>query len=595
MRSELLVGVMALALVGCPDVKTPPVPIGSGAENCTNHIDDNGDGKIDCLDPKCIDTSACVFGEICDNARDDNNNMLIDCADPQCEGQTCGSNCLCVGGKKTTFDGSKDGGAVDAGVKVPVDSGVVDSGVVDSGFRDSGVIGVPDAGVCVGCGAGCTCVGGVKTESNCGDQSDNDQDLATDCADSDCATASCGTGCLCAAGRKTETLCNDGIDNNGLGGTDCADSDCTGQSCGIGCQCGASVKKEVLCSDGLDNDGDGASDCADSDCLGQSCGAGCQCGASVKTETLCGDGADNDGDGATDCADSDCVGAGTEVCDDGVDNTCDQAIDCGDAKCTGNAKCTGVVNDGLPCRNDNQCAGGLCYSEANTGLPNGACANLSNCVVATNAGCHGGTCLQVSGSSRTECRVPCTGNGLGSSGRCRAGFACVDPDEPKNASNNNNFCVALCTKDSECSTVASGYGCNVVSKRCDSKVKSALPYGADCTLASQCLGGICLTSLPGNTNGYCTGPCRNDLKACDDLDAGYCDVGPVSDNVSVCLKRCDFFNDCKRADREGCWQILGRQSTSVCQCLPATYSFGAEPTYGDTCCNGPPTSGTICP
>ena len=584
MRSHLFVGVVVLALAGCPENKPPPVTT-NGTENCTNHIDDNGDGKIDCLDPKCIDTSACVFGEICDNARDDNNNSLIDCADPQCEGQSCGPSCLCVGGKNTTFDGSKDGGPVDSGVKV-----------VDSGVRDSGVIVVPDAGVCVGCGAGCTCVGGVKTESNCGDQADNDQDLATDCADSDCASASCGTGCQCAGGRKTETVCDDGLDNNGLGGIDCADSDCLGLSCGAGCQCGASVKKELLCSDGLDNDGDGATDCGDSDCLGLSCGAGCQCGASVKKETLCADGLDNDGDRAIDCADSDCVGAGTEICDDGIDNTCDQSVDCGDPKCTGNAKCAGVVNDGLPCRTDNQCAGGLCYSEANTGLPNGACANASNCVVATNVGCHAGTCLQVSGSSKTECRIPCTGNGLGTTGRCRPGFACVDPDEPKNAANNNNFCIALCTKDSECSTIASGYGCNAFSKRCDSKVKTALPDGADCTMGSQCLGGVCLGNLPGNANGYCSAPCRNDLGTCDDVDAGYCNVDSVAgDNVSLCLKRCSFFGECKRSDREGCWKIVGKQTAPVCQCLPATYSFANQPTYGDTCCNGPPFSGTICP
>lgn len=582
MRSHLFVAVVVLALAGCPEVK-PPVTM-NDTENCTNHIDDNGDGKIDCLDPKCIDTSACVFGEICDNARDDNNNGKIDCADPQCEGQGCGLSCLCVGGVKQIFDGSKDGGMRDSGVVT----------VADSGVRDSGVVVVIDAGVCGGCGAGCTCVGGVKTESNCGDLADNDSDLSTDCADTDCASQSCGTGCLCAGGRKTETLCNDGIDNNGTGGTDCADSDCTSQSCGTGCLCAGGRKTETLCNDGIDNNGAGGTDCADSDCTGQSCGAGCQCAALVKKEVLCSDLNDNDGDGLTDCTDPDCVGAGTEVCNDGIDNTCDQAVDCADSKCTGDSKCSGV-NDGLPCRTDGQCAGGLCYSEANTGLPNGACANAINCTVGSNAGCHGTSiCLAVSGSSRTECRIPCTGDGLGSSGKCRVGFACVDPDEPKNAANNNNFCIALCTKDSECGTIASGYGCNLASKRCESKVKTALAYGADCTTSSQCLGGVCLVNLPGNSNGYCTGPCRNDLKVCD--TGGYCDVtSTAGDNVSLCLKSCNFFSDCKRADREGCWQITPRQSGAACQCLPATVSFSAQPAYGDTCCNGAPSSGTTCP
>jgi len=583
---------LLLALAACPapvsNVITPP-----GAENCTNGIDDNGDGKIDCLDPKCIETSSCVFGEICDNARDDNNNRQIDCADPQCEGQACGFNCLCVGGAKQIFDGSKDSGVAPRDAGRPVDSGtpMVDAGtpVVDAGTPvvDSGTP-VVDAGTdpCAGCNAGCTCTGGVRHEANCGDLADNDGDLAFDCADSDCATAMCGPGCTCAAGVKKETLCNDGIDNDGSGGIDCADSDCAAQSCGPGCSCAAGVKKETLCNDGVDNDGSGGIDCADSDCAAQSCGTGCQCVGSAKKELLCADAADNDGDGSADCADSDCVGAGTEVCNDGLDNTCDRAVDCADPKCSG--QCANL-NDGLPCIGDGQCAGGKCLSEAATGLPNGFCSNATSCTLGSNLGCHGGFC-RANGASNI-CRAPCTGTGTGSTGRCRTGYACFDPDGSSGTA--NSYCLPHCTADVECAGSGAGYGCNSFSKRCEAKDKSRKGYGAACTSETECEGGFCLAgpNFPGN---YCSGPCRNDLMNCG--VGGMCDkLASPTDNVSVCLKRCDDFSQCTRASEHyGCFYFTPPQVYSACQCLPSgnpVYVYMGTP-YPLYCCSGSVTGST---
>lgn len=572
-----------------------------GPETCTNGIDDNGDGKIDCFDPKCIDTSGCAFGEICDNARDDNSNRLVDCADPQCEGQGCGPSCLCVGGAKQVFNGAKDAGRPDAGSSTrDAGSPTRDAGlpVIDSGtmVRDAGTpmldagLQVIDAGVstCSGCSAGCSCVNGVKAETNCLDAADNDQDTAADCADSDCSGQSCGTGCVCVGTHKKETACTDGLDNNGLGGTDCFDSDCIGQSCGTGCMCVANHPKETVCADHIDNNGMGGTDCADPDCAGVSCGAGCQCVASSKKEVLCADTADNDGDGLADCADPDCVGVGTEICDDGIDNTCDRAIDCGDTKCTGTAKCTNV-GDGLPCTANKQCAGGKCFSELGDGAPNGMCSNLASCTLGTNAGCHGGFCLAAADNSFHFCRTPCIGRGLTEPGKCRVGYACYDPDP--NATAINSYCTALCTKDSECSASGAGYGCNLSSKRCESKVKGLLGYGAACSSPSQCEGRVCLIDAS-HLGGYCSGPCRNDLTNC--ASGGYCDKAPnAQDNVSTCLQSCSDFGMCRRPDRYGCWKVTPRQTGTACQCLPAGANFENQPTYGDTCCSGTST-GTIC-
>ncbi len=77
---------------------------------------------------------------------------------------------------------------------------------------------------------------------------------------------------------------------------------------------------------------------------------------------------------------------------------------------------------------------------------------------------------------------------------------------------------------------------------------------------------------------------------------GYCDKLPsATDNLSVCLQRCDNFDMCTRsADHYGCFRFTAYQTYSACQCLPAGYSVFvymnvAYPLY---CCSGSATSGT---
>ncbi len=68
-------------LVDCddPDCGSSNVCI---IEICNNGIDDDGDGWIDCSDSECFTKSCCI--EICDNGIDDNGNGLVDSDDPQC-------------------------------------------------------------------------------------------------------------------------------------------------------------------------------------------------------------------------------------------------------------------------------------------------------------------------------------------------------------------------------------------------------------------------------------------------------------------------------------------------------------------------------
>ena len=58
-------------------------PTAGGETNCTNRIDDDGDGLIDCEDPDCLFDPGCTR-ENCANGIDDDGDTLIDCADPEC-------------------------------------------------------------------------------------------------------------------------------------------------------------------------------------------------------------------------------------------------------------------------------------------------------------------------------------------------------------------------------------------------------------------------------------------------------------------------------------------------------------------------------
>jgi len=293
-----------------------------------------------------------------------------------------------------------------------------------------------------------------------------------------------------------------------------------------------------------------------------------------KKEISCSDGADNDGDGNPDCLDTDCIGIGTESCTDGIDNTCDRAIDCGDAKCAANAACT-ALPDGKECTANGQCAGGKCFTEAASGAPNGMCTNLTSCTVATNAGCNGGICTE--GGTFDSCRARCTGTGLGSTGRCRAGFTCFDPDT--NTSNNNSGCVALCTADAECSGTATGYGCNPWSKLCSSKDKGLARYGSSCTTGTQCESGYCDTSA-NLSFGYCFGLCRGDSKSC--AADGVCEFNSsFGDNVGYCMDACttpNTFSQCTNQNN------LCRSRTPANFCACGDFF---EQCFLDTdCCSG---------
>lgn len=162
--------------------------------------------------------------------------------------------------------------------------------------------------------------------------------------------------------------CADGVDNDLDFTVDCLDNQCDGEvgnaATGALCEFGA----ELTCDDGFDNDRDGVADCLDSDCNGRVGGTvgGTQVYCEFGTEQAadpgpnhCTDGFDNDADGALDCQDQsacwkqDARGcAATETsCSDGIDNDLDSdysqsfdanpdtGVDCSDYDCAGDPAC----------------------------------------------------------------------------------------------------------------------------------------------------------------------------------------------------------------------------------------------------------------
>jgi hypothetical protein len=85
------------------DASTSDVMTNDGAtgEVCSNNVDDDGDGKVDCADTECPGTNTCGIGCICSggngvatetacaDGKDNDGDLEIDCNDsncPQCQG-----------------------------------------------------------------------------------------------------------------------------------------------------------------------------------------------------------------------------------------------------------------------------------------------------------------------------------------------------------------------------------------------------------------------------------------------------------------------------------------------------------------------------
>ncbi|MEQ1504785.1 MAG: M4 family metallopeptidase [Myxococcota bacterium] len=67
---------------------------GGAVEVCTDGIDNDADGAIDCADSNCTGNPSCAVAEVCTDGIDNDGDGAIDCADSNCStAPTCASSC----------------------------------------------------------------------------------------------------------------------------------------------------------------------------------------------------------------------------------------------------------------------------------------------------------------------------------------------------------------------------------------------------------------------------------------------------------------------------------------------------------------------
>ncbi len=319
---------------------------------CSNFVDDDYDGLIDCEDPDCIFTSSqcgenVPLGpdgqaaentfELCTDGIDNDFNGQFDCGDPKC----AGIQELCCS-KEFTNDRCSDGIDNDGNNFADCGDFQCRNGIfVDVCSGGSTAAAIP----CEQSTGGCLPDGLEEaTDETCNDGADNDGDGFFDCDDFSCQDPGI-TVC-----ESTAETCSDGIDQDGDGLIDCQE-----RSCDEFPNCENSYE---TCFDGIDNDGDGSVDCNDRGCnrepnsstndLGRALAQDCRATMEGATLEQCRDGIDNDNNGFVDCSDFGCSQSDDpaivalcadiqentfEKCQDGVDNDGNGFVDCGDFSC----------------------------------------------------------------------------------------------------------------------------------------------------------------------------------------------------------------------------------------------------------------------
>lgn len=222
--------------------------LSAAIEICTDGIDNNTNGFIDCDDPACADATNCLPPpvEICGDSIDNDNNGLTDCSDPACIGT---GNCespvaeLCNDQIDNNGDGLLD-------CEDPI------------------------------CSTATHCL-----RERCRDGIDNNGDGLTDCDDPLCSDTR-----FCRS--PPVEICDDNIDNDNSGETDCDDNKCADSA-----RCNQHhAHDSERCRNGIDDNNDGLVDCSDPQCMDR---------AACLVE-ICNNDLDDDADGRIDCEDREC-------------------------------------------------------------------------------------------------------------------------------------------------------------------------------------------------------------------------------------------------------------------------------------------------
>ncbi|MEL6122644.1 MAG: vWA domain-containing protein [Bacteroidota bacterium] len=197
------------------------MPFENSINLCSDGIDNDEDGLVDCDDPDCITLVNCQENTLiaCNDLYDNDEDGLVDCFDPDCFAF------------KRCFEKEEK----------------CDDGVDNDG---DGLIDCADSS----CFESIQCF--ETTAYTCLDGIDNDRDGLVDCEEETCQRF-----IVCA--ESTMLACQDGLDNDRDGLVDCEDDDCRKFFSEV---CTPEENSAALCGDGIDNDADGLVDCADPGC-----------------------------------------------------------------------------------------------------------------------------------------------------------------------------------------------------------------------------------------------------------------------------------------------------------------------------------------
>jgi len=273
-------------------------------EDCTNGMDDNADGLVDCEESWCFGKSGCTVETVCGDGADNDADGSYDCGDSDCMG-VGGCNCGdgTVGAGESCEDGNTiNGDGCDANCQLEAESCSPVSVLTDLRNRISGPDWSPVRDDHTLNGAGCTTRDSGQGElvfqvdlaagQTVRARESGGLDSVISLLNGTCGDA---TACL---------VSSDSAESTGVTHTASADQTVfvVVESYSASTTSSFDIEIDILepevCDDGFDNDGDGDVDCDDPNCFGLT---GC------TTELNCQDGQDNDGDTVPDCNDSDCA------------------------------------------------------------------------------------------------------------------------------------------------------------------------------------------------------------------------------------------------------------------------------------------------
>lgn len=155
-----------------PVQSTPPPTTSSSERQCTDGMDDDGDGMVDCADADCFEAASCVAGgreertdAACGDWIDNDGDGAVDCDDEECHLEflhACRGSWTGGGASTVLSDPSAGGGGTDDLPELGAGQSVEDL-IGSAGDND-----------------------GERSDEVCSDGIDNDMDGRADCADFGC-------------------------------------------------------------------------------------------------------------------------------------------------------------------------------------------------------------------------------------------------------------------------------------------------------------------------------------------------------------------------------------------------------------------------